>query len=259
MVEALRENAQEVGAALKLARDEMGAPEVFLSLQGEGPMAGRRRAFIRFSGCNLHCRWCDTAYTWNWLGTPHEHEDPVKFKPAEEVARVSLAEARRLVNAAPAPGVVITGGEPMMQGRALLALARALRADRPERRLEIETNGSYAPSPELADLIDLFMVSPKLAHAGVDASLAPEALARFAEFEQAAFKFVVRTAQDVEAVARLADTAAIGRERVWVMPEGRTAEAIDRSWAAVAPSALEFGFNMTDRLHIRLFGRKRGT
>ena len=246
-------------ALVKLARDDHGEPEIFLSFQGEGPMAGRRRTFIRFSGCNLHCSWCDTAYTWNWEGSPHPHEDPVKYRPAEEIAQLSVAEAVRRANARPAPGVVITGGEPMMQPRALLAMAAGLRAERPARRIEIETNGAYAPGPSLADQVDLFMVSPKLAHSGNGPGLAEKALERFAGVEQAAFKFVVKSEMDVAEALRLTQAAGVAADRVWAMPEGRSAQAIDVVWPEIAPAAIEAGFNVTDRLHIRLFGRKRGT
>ncbi|HRO03732.1 MAG TPA: 7-carboxy-7-deazaguanine synthase QueE, partial [Terricaulis sp.] len=94
---------------INLARNDDGAPEIFRSIQGEGPMAGRERTFIRLSGCNLHCRWCDTAYTWNWAGTPFTHESGVKYEPAEEMAKLSIAETAAAVLALPAEGVVITG------------------------------------------------------------------------------------------------------------------------------------------------------
>ncbi|MGD2134432.1 MAG: 7-carboxy-7-deazaguanine synthase QueE, partial [Maricaulaceae bacterium] len=152
---------------LKLARDETGAPEIFRSIQGEGRNAGRIRTFVRFAGCNLHCVWCDTAYTWNWLGTdfPHERDRPdapYKFNIDEEIATLSVEEVCAVVRDLPAEGVVITGGEPLMQRRGLEALAQALKADDPARLIEIETNGSIAPSEALAAQVDLFMVSPKL-------------------------------------------------------------------------------------------------
>ncbi|HRP10994.1 MAG TPA: 7-carboxy-7-deazaguanine synthase QueE, partial [Terricaulis sp.] len=112
---------------INLARNDDGAPEIFRSIQGEGPMAGRERTFIRLSGCNLHCRWCDTAYTWNWAGTPFTHESGVKYEPAEEMAKLSIAETAAAVLALPAEGVVITGGEPLMQRGALIALIDAIK------------------------------------------------------------------------------------------------------------------------------------
>lgn len=254
-----RSATKDASESLKLARLESGAPEIFLSFQGEGPMAGQARCFIRLSGCNLQCRWCDTPYTWNWEGSPHEHEDGVKFSVAKEVAQLSVEQAANQIDALPAPGVVITGGEPMMQRKGLLALARRLKADRPQRRLEIETNGSYAPSDGLNALIDLYSVSPKLAHSGNDPEMISDALERFAPISSAAFKFVAQSAADVERVAKITAPWEIAPERVWIMPEGRSVGAIDLALAAIWPAALEHGFNLSDRLHIRLFGDRRGT
>lgn len=243
---------------LKLARLENGAPEVFRSFQGEGPMAGQLRAFVRFSGCNLHCRWCDTAYTWNWRSTPHAHDDAVKFDPAREVEQTTVDLAFALIEALPAPGVVVTGGEPMMQPRALLALIKRLKSNAAARHIELETNGSFAPEPALTTLVDLFMVSPKLAHSGNEEGLAEAAIGRFAGLPRAQFKFVGQSAENVATVARLTEAHGVAPDRVWMMPEGRTVEAIDRSWRALWPAAQEQGFNITDRLHIRLMGEKRG-
>ena len=195
---------------------------------------------------------------WNWRGAAHEHDDGVKFDPRREVEQSSVGAALALIRALPAPGVVITGGEPMMQPRALLALVERLIAEAQARHIELETNGSFAPEPALAALVDLFMVSPKLAHSGNDPRLADAALARFAPLPSAQFKFVGQGAADVATVAALVAAHGVAPERVWMMPEGRTVEAIDRAWRALWPAAQEQGLNITDRLHIRLMGEKRG-
>ncbi|HRE42806.1 MAG TPA: 7-carboxy-7-deazaguanine synthase QueE [Terricaulis sp.] len=245
---------------INLARNDDGAPEIFRSIQGEGPMAGRERTFIRLSGCNLHCRWCDTAYTWNWEGSPFAHESGKKYRPAEEMEKLSVAEAAAAVLALPAEGVVITGGEPMVQRAALRDLIQKLRAGAPGLRIEMETNGALAPSAELAALVDLFVVSPKLAHSGNDAALAlnAEALAAFAALDQAHFKFVCQTPADADAAAAIAAQHNIAPARVSLMPEGVSSETIRARLPALADAARAHGFSVSDRLHIHQFGQKRG-
>ncbi len=251
---------------LRLAHNSKGKPEVFRSFQGEGRAIGRVRTFIRLSGCNLHCVWCDTAYTWNWIGSEFAHERdergrPFKFSPTEEMSKISIEEAAALVSAlGESEGVVFTGGEPLMQTEALIALIDLLKRERPALLIEIETNGTIAPSAELARRVDLFMVSPKLAHSGnaPELALQPDKLSAFEALTNAYFKFVVRTAEDVAIVAALAETHAIAPSRIYVMPEGTTSEALMARGQALLAPILAAGFNFTDRLHIHLFGAQRG-
>jgi organic radical activating enzyme len=250
---------------LKIARTETGEPEIFRSIQGEGVAAGRTRTFIRLSGCNLHCVWCDTAYTWNWLGSPFAHERdgpaaPHKFDPAREMIKLDVSDAAARIRALRSEGLVITGGEPLMQQEAIVTLIDALQADDPDLLIEIETNGTIAPSTALAERVDLFMVSPKLAHSGNDAptALKPATLRAFAALDAAAFKIVARTPEDIESIAALARDLELPNERVWVMPEGTEPEALAARGRALAGPIAAHGFNYSDRLHIHLFGQKRG-
>lgn len=244
---------------LRLAVTAPGQPEIFRSIQGEGRSAGQIRTFVRFSGCNLHCIWCDTPYTWNWRGTKWPHERAPKYDQAAETIEMSVEAVAAAVAALPAEGVVITGGEPLAQTRALIALAERLKQD--GRRVEIETNGSIPPDPRLVELIDLFMVSPKLAHSGNAPALAlrPTPLAAFAALESAVFKFVARTPADLDEVATLAERHAIPASRIMIMPEGADSETLIARGAALANAALERGYGLSDRLHIHLFGDTRGT
>lgn len=251
---------------LNLARDDHGAPEIFRSVQGEGRSCGQLRTFIRLSGCNLHCVWCDTAYTWNWTGTDFRHVRdapgaPYKFDRVQETAQLSADEAAALVRASPSEGVVITGGEPLMQRGALLALIAALKRDDPKVLIEIETNGSIAPPPALIERVDLFMVSPKLAHSGNDADVAlnPDALRAFADLESAWFKFVARTAEDIEQVAALARRFHIPHQRIYIMPEGTDAVTLATRSRELVGAIIAHGFHYSPRLHIDLFGDTRGT
>lgn len=249
-----------MSAILKLARNDQGEPEIFRSIQGEGPAIGRPRTFVRLSGCNLHCVWCDTAYTWNWVGTPFAHERNEKFNLSEEMITLSATEIANRIKALPSEGVVITGGEPLLQTRAVVELIDALRADDHRALVDIETNGSIVPSDELIDRIDYFVVSPKLAHSGNDAAVAlkPEALRRFASMTSASFKFVAKDAADVEAVAAMATEYSFPSQRIYIMPEGTTSEALLTRGPKLIDAVIAHGFNYSDRLHIHFFGQKRG-
>ncbi|MEZ5970398.1 MAG: 7-carboxy-7-deazaguanine synthase QueE [Hyphomonadaceae bacterium] len=249
-----------MSAQLKLARNDEGEPEIFRSIQGEGPAIGRPRTFVRLSGCNLHCVWCDTAYTWNWTGTPFEHESRKKFDPSAEMIKLRAVDAAALIRALPSEGVVITGGEPLMQMDALVEVIDALREHDPRRLVEIETNGSIAPSDGLIDRIHSFVVSPKLAHSGNDTNLAlkPDVLHRYAQLPAAVLKFVAKDAGDIEAAAEIADRYGFPAQRIYIMPEGTASDELRTRGSALIDATIAHGFNYSDRLHIHLFGQKRG-
>ena len=249
---------------LRIAAREPGQPEIFRSIQGEGRSAGQVRTFVRFSGCNLHCVWCDTPYTWNWRGTkwPHEKDrlgSPHKFEQAAETIEMDVEAVAAAISALPAEGVVITGGEPLAQMAGLIDLAGRLKQE--GLLVEIETNGSIPPDPRLVDLVDLFMVSPKLAHSGNAPALALRArpLAAFAALEKAVFKFVARSPADLDEVAALGEQHAIPANRIMIMPEGTDSETLIERGAALADAVLARGYGLSDRLHIHLFGDTRGT
>lgn len=251
---------------LKVACKSPGAPEIFRSVQGEGRNSGRIRTFVRLSGCNLQCHWCDTPYTWNWEGTdwPHAHDRPgapAKYSQEAETLGLTFEELAPRVLELPAEGVVITGGEPLVQMTALTAFVRHLKAKAPQLLVEIETNGTIAPDPELESQVDLFMVSPKLHNSGnrAGSALRPAALRAFAKLQTAHFKFVAETPADVDRVAQIAATFAIPPERIYIMPLGTSSERLIRTGALLIGSVIDHGFNYSDRLHIHLFGDSRGT
>lgn len=250
---------------INVARDDSGEPEIFRSFQGEGANAGRLRTFIRLSGCNLHCVWCDTAYTWNWNGTSFVHERdapgiPHKFDRTAETIRAETSEICARAVSLASEGFVITGGEPLMQQTALIELVGSLRVFAPHSSVEIETNGTIAPERALCDGVDLFMVSPKLAHSGndVDLALRPQVLRGYAGMASAFFKFVARTVGDVAVIVDLAENFEIPRRRIFVMPEGAEPHVLDKRSRALAEAIATSGFSFSPRLHIHLFGNARG-
>ena len=232
----------------------MRIAEIFHSIQGEGALTGVPSVFIRASGCNLRCVWCDTPYA-SW-----RPEGP--DMPLESI----LAETRRFG----AGHVVLTGGEPMA-ARGIHELAAALRAD--GRHITIETAATLPPQGIACDLASL---SPKLSNSAPDAVAEP---AWHARHEQTRWqpavvrawmergggdyqlKFVVTARSDVDEIRRM--LGEIGRpvppDRVFLMPEGTTLEALREKAAWLVDVCREHGYRYAHRLHVELFGNRRGT
>lgn len=211
------------------------APEIFYSLQGEGARVGSPAVFLRLSGCNLHCSWCDTKYSW---------PQGIEVTEEELAARIISFNS---------PGLVITGGEPLMQAKAIVQLLALL----PESLfVEVETNGTIAPLPELVQRVNQWNVSPKLAHSGnlQSAALCPAVLATFAATQRAWFKFVVTGEDDWAAIEALH----LPQERIILMPCAASAEQLQAARLAVVDLCLAHRVRFSDRLHVTLWGDKKG-
>lgn len=216
------------------------------TFQGEGPSVGQAAAFVRLGRCNLACSWCDTPYTWDWD----------RFDPAVELTTMAVDDVVARLDATGAGLVVVTGGEPLLQQHRLPPLLEALRAK--GRRVEIETGGTIAPSvPD--GLVDRWNVSPKLASSGMPAArrLRPEVLRAFAATGRAVFKFVVREPAELDEVAAVVDGC--GLAPVWIMPEGTDEATVLRRLRELAPAVVARGWNLTPRLHVLVWGDRRGS
>ena len=233
---------------LKVSRMPSGEPEIFHSIQGEGVTAGTPTVFLRLAVCNLACTWCDTKYTWDWDS----------YDYAKEVVSLSSDEVEKRVLSFDRPHLVITGGEPLLQQRELAPLAAALK--RRGYYCEVETNGTIAPTPEMAEAVAQWNVSPKTTSSGNrrDRREVPQALNDFRELDNTYFKFVIVQPEDVEEVRRLVDRYGIDSHRVLLMPEGTTAQAVQERGKWVAEACAEWGFRFSTRLHILLWGDQRG-
>ncbi|WP_271077037.1 7-carboxy-7-deazaguanine synthase QueE [Aurantiacibacter sp. MUD61] len=242
---------------LTLATDDSGGPEIFASLQGEGPSVGKPVAFIRLSRCNLACVWCDTAYTWHFDGDNRPHRSGETFDRAANQVKLSAQEAAERVVAMGQDRLVITGGEPLMQAGKLAEMLEHL----PDITVEIETNGTVMPPARLDVRVDQYNVSLKLAHSGnpADLALRPDMLDHWASEPRAFLKFVIAEPCDMDEVLALAERHGFDRSRVYLMPEGTDSETLRAREKWLAPLALKYGFRMTDRLHIHLYGDTRGT
>lgn len=235
-----------LSAASTLSVSEIFGP----TLQGEGPYAGRLASFIRLGGCNLSCSWCDTPHTWD--GSRFDlRAELTPTEPAGIAAQVST------------PLVVLTGGEPLIhqQSPGWSALLDALYADC--REVHVETNGTRAPAKVTRDRVAVFVVSPKLANAGVhrghqDPTLHPVWPDMARSGREVHLKVVCADAADVRSTAEMAGRLDWPRERVWVMPLGANRLDLAATWPAVAEAAAKAGINATHRLHVLAWGSERG-
>ena len=242
---------------MTLATDDDGGPEIFASVQGEGPSMGMPVAFMRLSRCNLACVWCDTAYTWRFEGDNRPHRDGQTYDRKANQVTLGEDEVAARIMALGQNRLVITGGEPLLQAPALAKLLDLL----PDIGVEIETNGTTKAPPRLDIRIDQFNVSPKLAHSGNPAELAliPERLDAYATDPRAWFKFVIAEPSDIDEVLALHERYRFRPDHVFLMPEGTDSETLRAREKWLAPLCVEHGFRMSDRLHIHLFGDTRGT
>jgi 7-carboxy-7-deazaguanine synthase len=231
----------------------MFVSEIFYSIQGEGELAGVPSVFVRSSGCNLRCTWCDTPYaSWNPEG---ENRDVDAI-----VAEVQSHPAAR--------HVVLTGGEPMIAKdmRELAAELKLLGY-----HLTIETAATVAPDGIACDLASL---SPKLLNSAPDGSQHaawrkkheatrwnPAVIRAWLDGYACQFKFVVSRPEDVDELEGM--LASLGREiprhKVLLMPEGITAEVLRTRTAWLGDLCKARGYRYAPRLQIELYGNKRGT
>jgi len=211
------------------------APEIFYSLQGEGARCGTPAVFLRLAGCNLACKWCDTKHSWG------------------NGILCSTGDVASLIQDFNCHSLVITGGEPLLQQAALSRLLALLPAGM---HVEIETNGTLCPTPELEQRINQWNISPKLIHSGNprDKALKPEVLAHFATLPQAWFKFVVQGEEDWPAIEALN----LPPQRIILMPCATTRAALENARPAVVDMCLRHRVRLGDRLHLTLWDDKKG-
>ncbi len=249
---------------LILAKHHDG-PEIFYTLQGEGISAGIPSVFVRTSGCNLQCYWCDTEYTWNWTGTPYAHakdrlDAPAKHDRNQVQTRVSPTTLIEQLLAIPCRNIIFTGGEPLLQQDVLTKVAQSLLEKQADYEFEVETNGTIAPQSEFAAVITRFNVSPKLANSrmSLPSRRREEVLQWFADSPKATFKFVASGPEDAEEIAEFQNRFGVHSRRLFVMPEARTQDSLESNRERVFRICLEHGWRYSDRIHVAIFGDRRG-
>ncbi len=235
-------------------------PEIFHTIQGEGKSLGKPSIFVRTSLCNLHCIWCDTDYTWNWENTPFETTTNTKYKREDYIIELTAAEVAQEIRQYGCYRVVLTGGEPMMHQKDLVALMKILKAENPGYYFEVETNCTLLPNQDFDKLVDQYNLSPKLANSNNEEKirLKPAVLSFFSNHKKSNFKFVIANEDDLEEVLNIINEYNINAEKVFLMPEGTEADALHQKQQWLVENCKQYGFNYTDRLHIHIYGSKRG-
>jgi 7-carboxy-7-deazaguanine synthase len=218
--------------------------EVFHSIQGEGLNIGKPAIFIRLAGCNLRCSWCDSKYA----------SQPTQTFEVDSDAILNL-----LLQYPSCKHVVWTGGEPLLQAKEIQKTSTELK--KRGYYQEMETNGTISPFP-LNNLMDQWNVSPKLAGQGQIPSERMNfvSLLTWATLMQKVWwKFVIDTPEDISEMLMVIDKLQIERDRVIVMPQMTTVNmhTFERMTHLV-DLAKKHGFRFSPRLHILLYGNKRG-
>jgi 7-carboxy-7-deazaguanine synthase len=224
--------------------------EIFYSIQGEGRLCGIPSVFIRTSGCNLRCVWCDTPYT--------------SWRP--EGKSWSISKILNEVKKYPTHYIVITGGEPLL-AQEIEELAGELKRD--GAHITIETAATIF-KPVACDLLSL---SPKLAHStpwkreqGKFAQLHEKqrlnfpVIQRYVDGYDYQIKFVVERKEDFDEIREvLGKVKNIDPARVLIMAQGTTKKQLSEKAGWIVELCKKNGYGFTPRLHIELFGNRRGT
>lgn len=242
--------------------------EIYLSRQGEGRLSGTPSVFVRTSGCNLRCSFCDTPFT-SWR--PEGTQQPI----SDVVAAVNRSAADKLPDRidqaetgfeGPAKHVVLTGGEPML-AKGVAELCEQLHQS--GFHITIETAGTLDPNLHC----DLMSISPKLSNSVPSQERAgqwaakhqatryrPDVTATLIRRHDYQLKFVVSAPSDLtEIESYLNDVGSVDRAKVLLMPEGIDADTLGQRAAWLEKLCAEREFQFCPRFHIHWYGNKRAT
>ncbi len=226
----------------------MKIAEIFYSIQGEGTLVGVPSVFVRTSGCNLRCTWCDTPYT-SWQ------------PEGEELTITQIAERAQSFGAS---HVVITGGEPMIAPE-MAALTEAIAAT--GAHITIETAGTVYQAVRC----DLMSISPKLANSTPwnreggrwapqheRLRYRPAVLSKLMADYAYQIKFVVASPSDLEEIEKMQSELGAAAGQIVLMPEGINREVLRERGLWLAEICKEHGYRFSPRLHVELWGNQRG-
>jgi organic radical activating enzyme len=224
--------------------------EYFSSIQGEGNYAGVLSLFLRFHFCNLTCSWCDSKYTWNLKSGKYQ--------------TLLQNDIKTIISKSTNHHIIFTGGEPSLYSLDKLVV--------PGKKYHVESNGTIIPTEPLQlifgdrhtisraamdeNIIKTFnwVISPKLSNSRQ--MLNKQSLRFWAEKEYSVFKFIIRNRADLDEINDTIQQFAIDRKKVYIALEGQTLESQIKP--ELVDSIMEQGYNFSPRLHVMLWGAKRG-
>ena len=226
----------------------MKIAEIFYSIQGEGSLVGVPSVFVRTSGCNLRCIWCDTPYTsWNPEGSD-----------------ISVDRILQQVSEYPASHVVVTGGEPMIAPQVKDLTNRLREAGL---HITIETAGTvFVPvacdlmsiSPKLKNSVPVEREEGRWAAQHERLRFQPDILRRLMSEYSYQLKFVLSSAEDLDEIEAICEATGAANERVMLMPEGTRREDIHERSLWMVELCKSKGYRFSQRLHVDLWGDRRG-
>lgn len=242
----------------------MKISELFYSIQGEGKRTGYPSFFIRTNLCNLRCKFpggnlCDTPYT-SW-----------DFENPDNLGELKIENIISEYNKYYPCDIVITGGEPTIQGRELFSLCQEIKKNNKEIFITLETNGTFID--DYVDYIDLISISPKLKSSvpfnteyekfHEKNRLNYDVLKSYHEYHQkekldTQWKFVVTSEEDIKEIKAIQEKIGIQNKDIFLMPEGINEKELSEKRLMVVELCKQHHFNFTDRLQILLWGNKRG-
>lgn len=196
----------------------MQVSEIFYSIQGEGINIGKPAVFLRLSGCNLRCGFCDTKYAW------------------KSGQKMDLDQILKAIGKYPVKHLVVTGGEPLLQQSELKELIKNLK----DYYIEIETNGTV--TPKLNKFNGVYNCSPKVGE-----------LKRFPK-SKTYYKFVVNEPEDIVAVKKFK----FPKDKIILMPRGTRRRELLKKSIWLVEICKKQGFRFSPRLHIDIWGDKKG-
>lgn len=231
--------------------------EEFATLQGEGKFLGVPSYFIRTTGCNLRCAWKNKDGSVTLCDTPYSSHKPEVGVDLDFKSIIDKLESSNIKH------IVITGGEPMLQSD-LIKIISAFRGA--EYHITIETNATmFRPLGK-----DVFVsMSPKLSssYAVTDEkmlllhkqnNLWKESARQYMKENDYQFKFVVNSLDDFEEIIAAEKELNIPKDKIYIMPQGIDEKQLKETLKMVFNKCVELGYNLTPRLHIDIFGNKRG-
>jgi len=240
--------------------------EQFMSIQGEGPTAGKPALFLRLGYCNLKCgnpddpdhpqEEMETEDDATWLcDTIETYRNPEPVNATDLIDEWVLNGHLGSLNDGTA-NLILTGGEPMLHQDKLGRLLK----EHERISVEVETNGTISPKTPFDDYVNHYNVSVKLSNSGMAESrrIVPEPINRFAADPRATFKFVVSRDQDIDEIKDLARRFGIAPSDIMLMPAGASRDDLLDNYPEVMDLCQEHGYQFSPRLQVSGYDEATG-